>query len=420
MTMAMEWFVRFRDIAGYICCYLTVNLGRSVFFSFALLAAVVLLRKLSFFRNCFQRMILWGCFLWLPFIGGLKFFYETKAGVRGFLWWANWNYEHAVIGQIYFAVMALYGGFLFYRRGKLRCFVKGLRPLAGNVSVCESRVTPFATGLFSPKIVVPEVMVREYGGKELETILLHERMHIRLGHLWCLFLWDVLRVLLWPNFFLTFAMKLLKADLEEMCDQVTIQRGGGNACDYGLLLLKSVRLLRLGELRKLPAQSAAFAGERGGSGYRDMKRRIQRIAGFQGYGTKSVAFILAAGLVVVGGGFLEIHSHSYARYTELEDVTVFDDTGIHVILSDSERLRGAVTFDDHRVYVDVDEMQELLRETGSGAEGIYILFGGFMKQPGVGGCCEMVYADLGDFTGERYVIEYETTLDPFAWVVKML
>lgn len=418
--MTMGWLIRFWDIVNYICCYMTVNLGRGVFFSFALLSAVMFLRKLPLFRNCFQRMILWGCFLWLPFIGGLKFFYETSVGVRGFLWWANWNYEHPVIGQIYFAVMLFYGGCLVHRRRKLLRFVKNLRPVKENIYVCEGRVTPFAVGLFSPRIVVPEVMVREYDRKDLEIILFHEKTHIRLGHLWCLFVWNVLRVLLWPNFFLVFAMRELRADLEEMCDLVTIQKSGESACDYGLLLLKCVRLLCPPGSWKLSAESAAFAGEAGGGGFRDMKRRIRKIAAFKRYKPENIVFVLLAGLLFLGGGFLGIHSHSYARYTELEDITVFDDTGVNVILKDSERLRQAVTFDEHRVFVDVREMQEMLGESGSETEGIYILFGGFMKQPGVGGCGEMVYTDLAKLTGERCEIEYETSLDPLAWVVKML
>ncbi len=418
--MTSAWFTRFWDIMNYICCYLTVNLGRGVFFSFALLPVLMLFRKLPFFRNCFQRMILWGCFLWLPFIGGLRLFYETRFGVRGFLWWANLIYEHNIIGQVYFLVMLLYGGCLLNKRRRIKRFAAGQERLRDNIHICENPVTPFAAGLVSPKIIVPGVMVRQYSKEDLDTILFHERTHIRLGHLWCLFLWDILRVLLWPNVFLTFVTKVLKADLEEMCDRVTIQRSGRDACDYGLLLLQCVRLLCPLKIRKLSSESAAFAGEGGRNGYRDMRRRIQKIAGFREYRIRSMIFIFLTGLLVIGGGFLEIHEHSYARYTELEDITVFDDTGVNVILEDSERLRQAVTFDKKKVFVDTVKMRELLEECGSETEGIYIMFGGFMKQPGVGGGGDMVYTDVAELTGERVEIGYESNLDALAWVVKML
>ena len=99
---------------------------------------------------------------------------------------------------------------------------------------------------------------------------------------------------------------------------------------------------------------------------------------------------------------------------------MFDDTGVNVILENSERLRQTVVFDEQRLVVDVAEMRKLLEESGSETEGIYILFGGFMKQPGVGGCGEMVYADLAELTGEQYEIEYESVMDALSWIVKML
>ena len=418
--MTSMWFKRLWDVINYICCYVTVNLGRGVFFSCALLFVVMLLRKLPFFQNCFRRMILWSFFLWLPFTGGLKLFYETRFGVRGFLWWANRNYEHRIIGQVYFLVMAVYGGYLFYQRRKLRRFVKGLDSLTGNVYICENMVTPFTTGLLFPKIIVPAEMVRQYSSEDLKTILLHEKMHIRLGHLWWLFLWDVLRVLFWPNFFLTICMKMLKTDMEEMCDRVTIQKSGKSACDYGMLLLRSIRLLYPLKSGKMPVESVALAGAGGKNGYRDIKYRIQKIALFSRYRIKDIIAVSAVWFLLIGGGFFGIYENSYARYTELEDVTVFDDTGCHVILQDSERLRQAVTFDEHKVYVDVPEMKDMLEESGSQTEGIYIMFGGFMKQPGVGGCCDMAYAGLSELSGEQAEIAYESNMDLLAWIVKMI
>lgn len=408
--MIPEWIDRGREVIGCIMCYYTVNLGRGLFVSFLLLAVVMLFRKLPLFRNSFCRMILWSFFLWLPFIGRLKFFYETRLGVRGFLWWADWNYRHTRAGGIYFLVMMLYGGFLICRRWKLMRAVKKLERLRENIYICDSTVTPFAAGLFFPKIVVPGVMIAEYGREDLETILFHEKIHIRLGHLWCLFAWDVLRVLFWPNFFLTLCAGELRADLEEMCDRVTIQKSGRSAWDYGLLLLKCIRLLRLAKQGREPADVAAFAGETAGS-YEEIRRRILKIADFSRYKTGNVLFVILAGVLLLTGGFLGIHRNSYARYTQLESITIFDDTGAHVILEDSEKLRRAVTFDEEKVTVRTAEMFDLLEESGAQTEGIYILFGGFMKQPGVGGGGDIVYADISQFIGDQTEIAYEKSVD---------
>ena len=342
--------------------------------------------------------------------GRLKLFYETRIGVRGFLWWADWNYRHTWAGGIYFLVMMLYGGFLIYRRWRLMRAVKGLERMRENIYICGRTVTPFAAGLFFPKIVVPGVMIAEYDREDLETILFHEKMHIRLGHLWCLFAWDVLRVLFWPNFFLTLCAGELKADLEEMCDRVTIQRSGRSACEYGLLLLKCIRLLCSAKQGREPADTAAFAGETTGS-CEEIRRRILKIADFSRYKTRNVIFVFLAGVLLLTGGFLGIHRNSYARYTQLESITIFDDTGAHVILEDSEKLRRAVTFDEEKVTVRTAEMFDLLEESGAQTEGIYILFGGFMKQPGVGGGGDIVYADISQFIGDQTEIAYEKSVD---------
>lgn len=44
-------------------------------------------------------------------------------------------------------------------------------------------VTPSTMGVFRHKIVIPEIILKEYSREELQTILLHEKTHIRLGHL---------------------------------------------------------------------------------------------------------------------------------------------------------------------------------------------------------------------------------------------
>lgn len=400
-----------------IVCYYTVNLGRSVCFSFVLLTLIMLLRRLPLFRGCFQRMVLWSTVLWLPFIGGLKLFYETKFGIRGFLWWANFNYIHPGVGRIYFLVMALYGGFLCYRRSRLLRSVRSLEHWRENIFICEKAVTPFAAGLFSPKIVVPRMMLEGCDAKELEMILLHERTHIRLGHLWQLFLWDILRVLFWPNFCMTLCMRTLKADLEEVCDRVTIQRGKGSPCEYGLLLLKCTELLEIRGAKWEPIESVSFAGDRERNRYDELRQRIVKIADFRQYRRANVLGILLVELLVLAGGFWGIHSNSYARYTELKDIMVLDDTGFRVILKDSFELRQAISFDEYKVTIETRALEDILEESGSPTRGIYIVFGGFMKQPGVGGGGNMVYADLAELSGEKVEIAYDRRRDVRTWVL---
>ena len=112
------------------------------------------------------------------------------------------------------------------------------------IYVTKTPVTPSTVGVFRPKIIMPEVILKGYDRKDFQTILLHEKTHIRLGHLLFYFLWDILRALLWLNPFLAIGTKYFREDMEEICDWVTIKRSKGRAYAYGQLLLKSMRVLQ--------------------------------------------------------------------------------------------------------------------------------------------------------------------------------
>ena len=113
-----------------------------------------------------------------------------------------------------------------------------------RILISEMMTTPFAVGLFRAKIIIPRILLEKFEFEELKLILLHEKIHIRLGHLWFYLLWDIIRILLWPNLFLTLCMKDFKEDMEDICDRITIRRSGGSAYEYGELLIKSIKILR--------------------------------------------------------------------------------------------------------------------------------------------------------------------------------
>ncbi|WP_243119340.1 M56 family metallopeptidase [Roseburia sp. 1XD42-69] len=125
--------------------------------------------------------------------------------------------------------VSAYAALLFYRRRKLKKSLAGMekRKVWDTVIyVTKMPVTPSTMGVFRHKIVIPEIILKEYSREELQTILLHEKTHIHLGHLLFYLLWDILRTLLWLNPFLTIGTKYFREDMEEICDFVTIQRSG--------------------------------------------------------------------------------------------------------------------------------------------------------------------------------------------------
>lgn len=86
------------------------------------------------------------------------------------------------------------------------------------IYVTKMPVSPSAIGIFRPKIIMPEVILKKYDQEDLQTILLHEKTHIQLGHLLFYFLWDILRITLWLNPFLTIGTRYSAEKKEELAE----------------------------------------------------------------------------------------------------------------------------------------------------------------------------------------------------------
>lgn len=63
-------------------------------------------------------------------------------------------------------------------RGKLRTSIRMAGLQEKNVFVSSRHTTPFCAGFFSPRIIVPEVMISRFRLAELVAVLLHEKQHI--------------------------------------------------------------------------------------------------------------------------------------------------------------------------------------------------------------------------------------------------
>ena len=150
------------------------------------------------------------------------------------------------VDRIYMTGILIAAICIFGKRLRLRRLVAGMEKVMFEnvrIYVTDMSITPFTIGLLKPKIVLPKVMVDSYSGEDLKAIVQHEQTHIRLGHLWCGFAWDVLRCLLWVNPLLTIFQKQFRADMEDICDRVCIQSSGRTAQEYGMVLLKTLKLL---------------------------------------------------------------------------------------------------------------------------------------------------------------------------------
>lgn len=382
----MSGWARFLGHFDFCAIYFTTQLLRCAAFSYVLIALVMLLRKMLCTKRTFLRGMLWSLFFVIPFLGRLRLFYENEAVFKATWWLISVPASHIWVDRIYMAGIFLSAICICTKRLRLqRTVAKMEKTVFDTVKICvtDVNVTPFTVGLLKPKIVLPRAMMDHYSREEIGAVVRHEQTHIRLGHLWCGFAWDFLRCLIWVNPFLTLSQRCFWADLEDICDRVCIQNGGCTAQEYGLLLLKSVKLLRTGQDALPPA--VTYAGEKD---FADMKRRICTIADFEPYRKGRCACMAAAAFFVVAFTLALVHSKSYARCTESSDIFVYQYDGEHTVLSnDTEALSRMISYDDCYVYVDREAFEAFLRQKHAAGD-IYIVFGGYYKLPGLGGAAD--------------------------------
>lgn len=372
--------IQFLDFCAF---YYTVQLIRCTLVSFAVFAAVILLRK-TLLKNCvFLKGAIWASFIPVLFTGKMKIFDETGIGMVFSNCWRAIGKYHVWICRAYICGVFLYAVLLICKRRKMKKPVAGMEKREVNgtcIYVTDIPVTPFTIGIFRPKIVMPKVMLEEYDSEEIQTILLHERTHICLGHLLFYFSWDILRVLLWLNPLLTIGTRYFREDMEEICDWVTIRRSAGEAYSYGQMLLKSMRILQTESegFNMFPA----FAGD---NEYRNILQRIRRIAGYKPYKKIAAVGTLIAVIFCVIGAVFAAKSVSYERNIEGGPTLIYGYENGNVTFVDySDKLDQIISYDDNYVYVDREALDSFLHEKNAKGE-IYIVFGGFQKLPGVGG-----------------------------------
>lgn len=401
-------------VMKFCVVYFTTQLVRCAVFSLILIWLVVLLRKVFFSKKVFLRGMLWISFLFIPFLGKLRMFYENDAVLR-----LTWRMTYGTMNNLWLDRIYIAGIFvtafcIFGKRLHLRRIVAGMETSVfegTQIRVTDMKVTPFTEGLLKPKIVLPQIMLDSYGKDELMAIIQHEKTHIRLGHLWYGFAWDILRCLLWVNPFISVFRKYLRSDMEDICDRVCIQNSGRSAYEYGLVLLKSLKLLRLGDEKTLP--TATYAGEKE---FADMKRRMAEIAHFHPYRRELCMGLGAVALMAIAAIFLVIHTNSYARYSESRDIMVgCYDGEAKIVSNDTEALSTMISYDDSYVYVDRDAFEDFLHENNAKGD-IYIVFGGYNKLPGLGGAGEACMYESGS-EDSIVRIPYESIMDNWAHIL---
>lgn len=413
-----DYLVSWIGFFDAVFIYYVIQLGRAVLISIAMLAVIIFLRKTVLKNAVFLRGVIWSILLLAPVMGKMKCIYETRLGVRLLYPWQIICATYRWIPSAYIAGMVIVGVSIFRKRRRLKHAVADLEKVMLNgmeIAVSKLAVSPFTTGLLCPTIVVPKVMLESLSDDELEMILLHERVHIRLGHLWYFLLWDILRVLLWANPFLHISTKWFRADIEDICDRVTMQKGEQTAYAYGSLLLKSIRMLR-DENMGLEF-SVTFAGEKQ---YTNIKQRMERVVAFKPYNrlkTLISAFICGVLLVLVFTAVIHI---SYPRYTNYDTVQIYNRIGNQMLVEDCDALREAVQIGSDKIYINREKLDCIFEKQGIEEDIFFIYFGGYSKLPGVGGGGDGVFVEYGEQDGDMVLPYKSNDRDLMTWLFKYL
>lgn len=253
-------------------------------------------------------------------------------------------------------------------------------------------------------IVVPESLA----GPEADVVVRHEETHIRLGQLWMLLAYDILRILLWPNIFLHLCVRYLKRDLEGICDLVTIRRYDIDTGYYGRIILNCAKDMAESRRKIGIIGEMSFTWE---DNYKALKKRLEQIVRYRAYNTKAaLAGVLALVMVVCAVTGL-IKANSYKRTNDIGEISSMCFTkDVDNVIVDYDK--SVVTaFDDEYIYVDGKALWELFPESRTEEGWFYFSVGGFYKIPGIGGGGGWGVLDAKDIQGDIMLIPNNTEAD---------
>ena len=374
------------DLLDFSSAYFVTVALRCTIVSFVLLAVVMILRSTIFKNTVFLKGMLWSLMLLFPFFGTLKAYYD--AGIPGMKIISkpfHFSQEVAITYLWFRTAYMLIAGILIFRLLKQMGSMKKLYRaaeekviLGEKLWIIDLPISPCTFGLFSPKILLPKSMVEEFEEEELKTVIIHEKTHIRLGHLWLFFIWELLSSFYWMNPFLKLSFPLLRADMEEICDRVTIAASGRDHLEYGELILKTA--VNSMEMKKrIPAM---FIGE---NGKKELKERCIKIREYKPFSSNFIRGMAVISLALIGSFLIILISHSYPKYEILPDIIVTDEMGNRFTGWESAESSGVVFRKDGKFMVDAKALRKSLPDDFPREKYVYFYYDMFMKIPGMGG-----------------------------------
>lgn len=156
--------------------------------------------------------------------------------------------------------------------------------------------TPFATGLWRARIVLPEGIDQKLAPEELRMILLHELGHVRRGDLWMAWISWLVTIVHWFNPIVRWSLARARQDRELACDEWALQFAP-SARAYGAALVHFL------ELDPPPTRHLGLPAVGAFESNAALRQRIRRIANYRRpLGFKSVvgfSILAGAGLITL-------------------------------------------------------------------------------------------------------------------------
>ena len=406
----MEWIEQLGKVIEFLCVYYATVLLRCALISIPVLVLILVLRKTVLKNSVFSRGAVWLILIPVLFTGRMHFYYETSIGVRGFIWtqefFSRWNWIAVVYMGIAFVLLLI----KLVRRIRLNRHIKKLpisQMCGEKISVSDGRHTPFSTGLIRTHIVIPAEMISEMAEEDLSTIITHEKTHIRRGHLWILLAWNIIHCLLWINPLFIIAGRRLREDLELICDRVSIQQTGEDPYEYGMVLMKGLRLIGEGASDSRYPVTFARTGE-----FMQMKRRISQVSAYRPFSNSRVRGVLLGALLLSVVTVAIVKIASYEKNIPIPGGVIYSEKNPELIVQDTSG-RILVGCKDKKIYIDGDELLKNYPDIAGKTGQFAVSIGGYMKLPGMGGGGAFGWLEAGDI--HKGVIVIPCVQNESAW-----
>lgn len=264
-----------------------------------------------------------------------------------------------------------------------------------HVYLSEAACGPFAGGIARPFIVVSRQFKNSLTKEEWDTLLCHEALHIRQGHILLLHVYALLKILWWIHPLVYLCDRKLRENVEYSSDEGSVLLGSLSAYAYAGIILKALSTEE--QVHSVQQGTAAFLPH----SFDRIKKRLEKLgtiqknkAAVKQYKKKKQAQYLLFAAALLAAVVL-VFQTSFPRYTRLEEISVFDQN-LQPLTYSLKDAGFEAEIRDGQFYMSEREFGRLLSEYELQGEYLIFGYGTIMKLPGIGGLGQAALVSISD------------------------